>query len=96
MGDHRRDSYFLSRLAADALAADLSSFAEFSPFPGLIALFAGGLFFTDVLFFTGFTFGDLADFFAIVARNYKKKMSMTKFNTFVWSGYEGIGSSNHL
>jgi hypothetical protein len=69
MRGYLRDCYFLSRLAADALAADLSSFAELSLFPGLAALFAGGLFFADVLFFTGFTFGDLADFFAIVARN---------------------------
>jgi len=51
-----------SRLAADALAADLSSFAWISPFLGLTAFFA------DVFFFAVFTFGDLADFFTIVAR----------------------------
>jgi hypothetical protein len=56
-------AYLLSRLAADALAADLSSFAWPSPFVGLTALFA------DVLFFAGFTFADFADFFTIVARN---------------------------
>ena len=56
-------SYLFSRLAADALAADLSSFAELSPFLGLTAFFA------VVLFFAGFAFGDLADFFTIVARN---------------------------
>jgi hypothetical protein len=50
-------------LAADALAADLSSFAWLWPFLGLAAFFAG------VLFFAGFTFADLADFFTIVARN---------------------------
>jgi len=55
--------YFFSRLAADALAADLSSFAWFSPLLRLTAFFA------DVLFFAGFTFRDLADFFTIVARN---------------------------
>jgi hypothetical protein len=56
-------SYFFSRLAADALAADLSSFAWLSPFVGLTAFFA------DVLFFAGVTLADLGDFFTIVARN---------------------------
>lgn len=63
MRGHPGDSYFLSRRAADALAADLSSFAEFPALRGLAA------FFTDGRLFAGFTFGDLADFFAIVARN---------------------------
>jgi hypothetical protein len=55
-------TYLFSRLAADALAADLSSFAWLSPFLGLTAFFA------DVFVFAVFTFGDLADFFTIVAR----------------------------
>jgi hypothetical protein len=59
----KESTYLFSRLAADALAADLSSFAWLSPFPGLTA------FFGDVLFFVGFTFADLADFFTIVERN---------------------------
>jgi hypothetical protein len=69
MRGHPGDSYFLSRRAADALAADLSSFAEFPALRGLAAFFTEGLFFTDGRLFAGFTFADLADFFAIVARN---------------------------
>jgi hypothetical protein len=59
----KESTYFFSRLAADALAADLSSFAWLTAFPGLPA------FFDDVLFFAGFTLADFADFFTIVARN---------------------------
>lgn len=54
--------YLFSRLAADALAADLSSFSRLSLVLRLTAFFADGR------FFAGFTFGDLVDFFTIVAR----------------------------
>jgi hypothetical protein len=59
----QKKDYLFSRLAADALAADLSSFSRLSLFLRLTAFFA------DVRFFTGFTFGDLVDFFTIVGRN---------------------------
>jgi hypothetical protein len=55
-------SNYLSRLAADALAADLSSLVWPAFFLGEAAFFAG------VLFFAGFAFGDVADFFAIVVQ----------------------------
>jgi hypothetical protein len=59
----------LSRLAADALAADLSSLPWPAFFLGEAAFFASVLFFAGVLFFfAGFAFGDVADFFAIVVQ----------------------------
>jgi hypothetical protein len=58
----KRLCYFVSRLMAAALAADLSSFTGPVSFLGLAAFFA------VAAFFAGFTFGDFADFFTIVAR----------------------------
>ena len=54
--------YLFSRLAAEALAADLNSLAWPALFLGEAAFFA------DALFFAGFAFADLADFFTIVAQ----------------------------
>jgi len=65
----RPHPHYLSRLAADALAADLSSLAWPATFLGAAAFFAGAAFFTGAFFAdAGFAFGDVADFFAIVVR----------------------------
>jgi hypothetical protein len=66
----------LSRLAAEALAADFNSLACPALFFGEVAFFVeeaafffgAAAFFAGVLFFAGFAFADVADFFTIVAR----------------------------
>jgi hypothetical protein len=65
--------YFFSRLLAEILAADLSSFTRLGSFVATflrLAAFPGlAAFFTVAFFFAGFALRVLADFFTIIARN---------------------------